>query len=719
MKKQFCRAGDKVASLSLGYFFHNLYRILLAVLLLMGNVLAARLAVADLPLLPGQAVTTRFSGADSNLQTPMPDGVVVNVIDTRDPLGNGATFGAPWSANLYNHPTWNAQTMGEIFGVAVDHSVSPPDIYVASSSSLYFAQLEFNMSPGSLASGYGAIFKINGTSGAVSVLAQLPSSSFDYGGYTRYAGLGQLAINPVTRRLYVSNYEDGKIYVVNMSTGVTVQAFDHGMAVASPTVADDGGAGFTAVGRRVTAVQYNPVEGRLYYSVAATFLNEIWSAPLLADGSVDAAGARKETTSTRAEWWGNDAAVEITDLAFDSTGKRMLAGITTIHPVQLKRLAHYSGAQEWVGATGGWALNTALESANGNIPVGNIGGKGNSTGGVSYGYNNYGSADPANETCEDSMVLMGDGLIFDADNNRFVYGLQITPLTGTTTDTLGWDDYFVDVDGGIGTNQASDKGSMGDVDILSACSKPLMTSLGSLVWNDVDNDGIQDAGEAGLAGAVVSLWVDNGTGTFVAATETNGNLVANQTTGADGLYYFSNLPVGTYRVRVVPPAKYFPSSVQNTTADNNIENDSNIATEPVAGTFESASITLGLGSEPGESGTQAGDAQDNSDDANGNMTLDLGFVIPKVDVALTKALDKPTAKRGETVVYTLTVSNSSTTLATGVRITDQLPAGVTYVSDDGMTLYGADVFDAATGVWMVGDVSAGGSKVLHITVTVN
>lgn len=79
----------------------------------------------------------------------------------------------------------------------------------------------------------------------------------------------------------------------------------------------------------------------------------------------------------------------------------------------------------------------------------------------------------------------------------------------------------------------------------------------------------------------------------------------------------------------------------------------------------------------------------------------------------------PSPPRPRPARYTLTVSNSSTTPATGVRITDQLPAGVTYASDDGMTLYGADVFDAATGVWMVGDVSAGGSKVLHITVTVN
>lgn len=713
MNKQFWRTSSRRVCLCLDYFFRSLSSVLLLSILLVVNTLAASLAIADLPLLPGQAVTTRFSGSDFNTATPKPEGMVMNIMDIRDPVGNGAGFGVPWNVNRYSNPAWTAQSMGEIFGLAVDHSVSPPDIYVASSSSLYMKELNFNMIPGALTTGYGALFKISGTTGAVSVLTQLPSLAFDYGGYTRYAGLGQLAIAPSVRRLYVSNYEDGKIYVVNLATGATVQAFDHGVQVTNPSIADDGSAGFTAIGRRVTAVQYNPVENRLYYVIATSLVSEIWSAPLLSDGNVDATGARKETTFTRAEWWGNDAALEITDLAFDSTGKRMLAAPTTIHPVQLKRLAHYSGAREWVGETGNWVVNTALENNDGHIHVGQIGGKMNSTGGVSYGYNNYGSSDPTNEACEDSMVLMGDGLIFSSDNNVFVYGLQITPLTGTTSGSLGWDDYFVDIDGGIGAGEAEDKGSMGDVDILSACSKPLMTSLGSIVWHDVDNDGIQDAGEVGLAGAEVSLWVDNGTGTFQAATETNGKAVANTITTADGLYYFNNLPAGIYRVRVKPPSGYVPSLIQNTTADNNIEDDSNIATEVVAGSFESASITLAVGSEPTEGGGALGDAQDNSDDLNGNMTLDLGFIVPKVDIALTKLVDKPSVKRGELVTYTLTLSNQSNRTATGVKLTDNLPTGVSFVE----VIPSQGSFTGNE--WEVGTLAANSSATLILKVKVD
>ncbi len=86
-----------------------------------------------------------------------------------------------------------------------------------------------------------------------------------------------------------------------------------------------------------------------------------------------------------------------------------------------------------------------------------------------------------------------------------------------------------------------------------------------------------------------------------------------------------------------------------------------------------------------------------------------------VDLALTKVADKTTAKHGETVVYTLMVTNESTTTdATGVKLMDTLPAGVTYSSDDGLGSY-----NKTTGEWIVGSLPKGDSKVLKITVTLN
>lgn len=62
-------------------------------------------------------------------------------------------------------------------------------------------------------------------------------------------------------------------------------------------------------------------------------------------------------------------------------------------------------------------------------------------------------------------------------------------------------------------------------------------SLGSLVWADLDADGVQDAGEVGLSGVTVDLG------------DSNGN-VATTTTDANGNYSFDHLIPGLYSVRV-------------------------------------------------------------------------------------------------------------------------------------------------------------------------
>jgi hypothetical protein len=65
--------------------------------------------------------------------------------------------------------------------------------------------------------------------------------------------------------------------------------------------------------------------------------------------------------------------------------------------------------------------------------------------------------------------------------------------------------------------------------------KPPRFSLGDRVWTDVNGNGAQDAGEAGITGVTVTI---TGTGGFSATT----------TTAADGIYGFSDLLAGTYTV---------------------------------------------------------------------------------------------------------------------------------------------------------------------------
>ena len=62
----------------------------------------------------------------------------------------------------------------------------------------------------------------------------------------------------------------------------------------------------------------------------------------------------------------------------------------------------------------------------------------------------------------------------------------------------------------------------------------------------------------------------------------------------------------------------------------------------------------------------------------------------------------------------MTVTNNGPDAATNVTVTDNLPTGYTYVSDDS----GGD-YNNGTGIWSVGGLANGTNAVLNITVTVN
>ena len=89
-------------------------------------------------------------------------------------------------------------------------------------------------------------------------------------------------------------------------------------------------------------------------------------------------------------------------------------------------------------------------------------------------------------------------------------------------------------------------------------------------------------------------------------------------------------------------------------------------------------------------------------------------VSTQADLSLTKTVDNPTAAIGTNVSFTLTVSNAGPSDATNVAVTDQLPAGFTFVSASG-----AGNYTAGTGVWAVGNLATGASATLTIVATVN
>ncbi|MEV0322669.1 LPXTG cell wall anchor domain-containing protein [Streptomyces sp. NPDC050658] len=84
------------------------------------------------------------------------------------------------------------------------------------------------------------------------------------------------------------------------------------------------------------------------------------------------------------------------------------------------------------------------------------------------------------------------------------------------------------------------------------------------------------------------------------------------------------------------------------------------------------------------------------------------------DLAVTKTVDNATPDYGSNVTFTLTVNNGGPKAATGVTVTDKLPSGLTYVSDNG-----AGSYDSSSGVWTVGNLANGANKSLTITAKVD
>jgi len=86
-------------------------------------------------------------------------------------------------------------------------------------------------------------------------------------------------------------------------------------------------------------------------------------------------------------------------------------------------------------------------------------------------------------------------------------------------------------------------------------------SIGDLVWNDANRNGIQDIGETGISGVIVTLTYPGG------ATTTT-------TTNSNGEYLFSNLAPGNYSVSFATPSGYFASPA-NQGSDDTKDSDPN------------------------------------------------------------------------------------------------------------------------------------------------
>ena len=97
---------------------------------------------------------------------------------------------------------------------------------------------------------------------------------------------------------------------------------------------------------------------------------------------------------------------------------------------------------------------------------------------------------------------------------------------------------------------------------IPLCTQAGGITLGNRVWVDLDSDGVQDAGEPGVAGATVQLW--NSARTV---------LLASTTTSATGFYSLVAAGPGDYRIRFLRPLATDTFSPVNVGGDEQVDSD--------------------------------------------------------------------------------------------------------------------------------------------------
>ncbi len=88
---------------------------------------------------------------------------------------------------------------------------------------------------------------------------------------------------------------------------------------------------------------------------------------------------------------------------------------------------------------------------------------------------------------------------------------------------------------------------------------------------------------------------------------------------------------------------------------------------------------------------------------------------PVADLQIQNVASNPTPALGQNVVLTVTATNAGPNDATGVHVTDLLPAGLAFVS---ALPPGSTTYNSATGVWNIGALSSSSSLALQITAKV-
>lgn len=278
---------------------------------------------------------------------------------------------------------------------------------------------------------------------------------------------------------------------------------------------------------------------------------------------------------------------------------------------------------------------------------------------------------------------------------------------------------------------------------LEAACGPAPLEIGNRVWEDLDQNGQQDPGEMPLAGVIVTLY--DGAGVFIANTTTNakGEYIFNAADvfnaadtrtwldiNGDGLRTINEpagiLPETTYTIRLDNPANYGggPLTLYRATANDLVvdRRDSdgivpNFAALVSTTNVPEVTLTTGIAGE-------------------NDHTYDFGFHLPvptpTPGVVVTpppstpgvsgsymiyKSVSPPFAGPGDTVTWTITVTNTGSIPVTNVPVSDTLPVELQIQSTNASS--GTASVSGQTVSWVVPILNPGASATLNIVTKVD
>lgn len=413
-----------------------------------------------------------FGGGQVAVGTQWRSDDLQGVLNVYDLTAQGsAPLGANWPTNLYSHPDWVRSQMGQVFGVTLDDQGN----IFAAHTAIYGLDLI-----GAIGATPGQIYKIDSVTGTPTVFATLPNDSAPliaaspFGVNESYPGLGNLHFDVGKQMVYVSNFEDGRIYRID-ALGTCLSTWDHATGIVSDCAPEAGDApGAAPLGERVWAV--GTFNGRVYYSIwhedngaqSPIDANEIWSV------AYDAAGefiGGTEQLEISVPVYALEYSNPVADIAFSESGAMMLAErsmqtdlntrrFTTL-PHQSRALEYVCDAQQrWIPSPNIFQVGSGIVSAD-------------SAGGCDYSY----AAAP-----DDRVWVTGDALLLGAPTN--VYGIQGLPQSGGGVPNS----ILIDMDADI---IAQDKSGLGSVEISCPgfVQEPCATITNEEILCDLDNSG--------------------------------------------------------------------------------------------------------------------------------------------------------------------------------------------------------------------------------------